>query len=134
MDAPEAALPRPLDRGLAARLELLVSTGVISALTAEAAARVTGWFEELLELDLDESNASACVTHVAMALERATRGDELDPVDVPEQDLAAMARPLELADRIAERLSADGWLLPGYERTMIALHLAVLASRGRRVP
>jgi hypothetical protein len=119
---------RPLDPALAARLELLVSTGVIGPSSAAGSVLVVDWAEELLRFPIEESNASAFVTHVAMALERSTRGEELEPVEVPEQDLLELAGPLELAGELVARLGTEGWQRPDYERTMLALHLAVLRA------
>ncbi len=116
-----------MDEMLLFRLNLLVGAKEIDASIREALIAFVKTIEARYSLQITEDNGAMLVTHLAMALGRICRDEQLEPVDddifaeVREmpiyKELPALYQPLEKELQIT---------LPQVERDYLALHLGAL--------
>lgn len=70
------------------RIKIMEDSGVISAATKDKLHHLRHLFEKMYSIELTEENASACITHFALALERLEKGEDITPIsDVIMDDL-----------------------------------------------
>ncbi len=116
-----------MDEMLLFRLNLLVDAEEIDAFIRDVLIAFVKTVEARYSLRVTEENGAMLVSHLAMALGRIRRGEQLEPVDddifaeVREmpiyKELPALYRPLEKDLQIT---------LPQVERDYLALHLGAL--------
>ncbi|MCG8641715.1 MAG: PRD domain-containing protein, partial [Desulfobacterales bacterium] len=70
-----------MDQLLNQRLDILHNAGEISAEIKMVVMNFVHAFEEKYNLTMTEENASMFITHLAMALARIKRGEEVNPID-----------------------------------------------------
>jgi mannitol operon transcriptional antiterminator len=124
------------DPGLRERLDLLQRSGQVDS---DVAAFVTTWLGRVsaaLGFNVNDSDAGAFVTHTALALQRARRGEAIEKWSADHSaELADAPESVRAADRlVSEALDELGIRLPVQERDFVALHLAAasLKAKGAR--
>jgi transcriptional regulatory protein LevR len=120
-----------IDPALEARLGLLTSSGQIDPDVAEFMIWALAEIEARLGVEVNEEGFSTLCTHMAMALQRARNGKQVETWESKHDELAdypqAVSRAEALADAAQERLGTD---LSAPEREFVALHLAAVEARG----
>ena len=125
-------MTQPLDRALQARLATLVDTGVLHPASRDLTEWAVHEFEALSGASITEETASMLVTHLAMAIERARTGEQLEEPPLDEAELDGLERELVAAASLVDALAERGAALPRYERRLLALHLAAVLLTGQR--
>jgi hypothetical protein len=113
------------------RLDLLEESGQVSPAARTAALGFVEEAERAFAVALDEANGAMLVTHLAMALTRAERGEE-HPGDPP----AAVVDEVRLhetewrfvAERLAACADAIGAPLPDAEQAFVTAHLCAVTG------
>jgi hypothetical protein len=113
-----------IDQGILHRLQLLQETGVISPLTVELTTVAVHRASELVGIRLTDETGAFLTTHLAMAIERSFRGEELAAIDIATNEVDGFAEAEPLAAELVALLASLGAQLPAYEQSMIGLHLA----------
>jgi hypothetical protein len=103
------------------RLDVLEAAGQMSSATRIRVERLVSEVEAAFAVSLEERNGAMFVTHVALSLERARRGEPAPPVP----DLVrTQAAGLEAERRFAAHAAGPG--LPDEEVDLWAIHLAAI--------
>jgi hypothetical protein len=125
-------LPVALVGNLAKRLELLQTSGQVDGDIAEFIAASLARIGDRLGLQVDDDSFGRLATHLAMALQRARDGEQVESWEVDHSDeLAQFPDQVALAQSlIAEAQDRLGAQLAPPERDFVALHLAALRSAG----
>lgn len=114
------------------RIELMETSGMISPHTKAKVNKLCALFKEMYGIELTEQNASACVTHFAMALERLDKGDEIAPAsDAMMEELrqhSDYSAALYMAENIFEQISPLSQNELGY----IILHIITVLGSIRK--
>lgn len=114
------------------RLQLLESSGQVDADVTEFIASSLERIGERLGLAVDDESFGRLATHLAMALQRARDGEQVESWEVDHSDeLARFPAEVSLAGSlIAEAQDRLGAQLAPPERDFVALHLAALRAQG----
>jgi hypothetical protein len=114
-----------------ARLDLLEGSGQVSPTARTATLGVVAAAERAFGVALSEDNGALLVTHLAMALTRAERGEE-HPGDPPQAVVDEVrAREAEwrfVADQLAACAAAVGAPIPDAEQVFLTAHLCVVTG------
>lgn len=118
-----------MDNMLLMRLNLLLDAGEIDEEIIQIIAEFTRMVEEELSLSIDEKNGSMFITHMAMALSRIKKGEEIMPMDESLLDEVKASNAYNkiptLIDEIEKRFDIN---IPKSEFGYIALHLCNLEN------
>jgi hypothetical protein len=120
-----------IDPQLGTRLELLEGSGQIDADVAGFLRESVPSLATELALPLDDETFGTPMTHTALALQRARRGEAIEEWEGSHADeLAAFPQIVAAAEAFATRAETRLDLtLPPQEREFLALHFAALSLR-----
>ncbi len=124
-----------MDKLLIERLDILKEAGEISNEIRAAVTEFAKSFEKKYSLTMTEENASMLITHLAMALARIKRGEEVNAMDELTMDeikqTVIYSELPEFYRMIEDKLQIG---LPDSEKGYIALHacaiMAMLENEG----
>lgn len=118
-----------MDEGLNLRLNLLVDAGEIDESIKEAVTDFIEEIEEDFKVSVDEENGAMLVSHLAMALGRIKRGEEINAMD---EEIFKEVREAPIYTKMPKYYSkVEGRLnitIPQSERDYIALHVSTLVQ------
>jgi PRD domain len=118
-----------LDPPLRQRLSLLAGSDQIDDEIATFMTWALGYIETQVAAPVTDRNLGTLTTHLALALQRAKSGTQVESWDRKHDELGDHPQAVALADFVAsaaeERLGVD---LSPPEREFLALHLAVVAT------
>lgn len=119
-----------MDQVLRERLDILREAREISDEIRDAVIEFTESFEKKYSLTMTEENASMLITHLAMALARIQRGEEIAAIDEPlmeeiRQNSIYCQMP-EFYKILEDMLHIE---LPEAEKGYIALHACAIADK-----
>jgi len=114
------------------RIATLKTSGVISSEVADAAMKAVDWLKNN-HIDTETDNCQMFVTHLAMSLERITRGEQVEGLSQEMMEEVRSSKGYPAAVEFTQYLEQlVGKQLPVEERDYILLHLAVLIEVGGR--
>ena len=121
-----------MDQLLRERLDILKEAGEISEEIGDTVTEFVQSFEQKYSLTMTEDNAAMLITHLAMALARIKKGEEINEIDEQIMDEIRQSNIYgELPGfyrTIEDRLQIE---LPDSEKGYIALHAcAIMAKLG----
>ena len=112
------------------RLGILRSGNVISAGVEDSVRKVISRLEERWKLTLTEENGGRMVTHLAMALMRIKRGED---ITAPEEDVLAEFRDLDVFEASMEIVNdLIAWTpidLPKAEKDYMIVNICLLLDK-----
>lgn len=115
------------------RLQLLKDSGQITETTCARIRDLVLFLEKRTGIVLNEDNAAMLVTHFAIALERASRGENVNPMEemtrLQVRSSAGYASAISLLDEWLKDGSMPG--IHENERDFLLLHLCVLLENLR---
>jgi transcriptional regulatory protein LevR len=119
------------DASLARRIELLRDSGQVDPDIAEFLPTAVAAVAEDIGVTVSDDSFGPALTHMALAFQRARRGDAIEAWSSDHGDeLAAFPRIVARAELLASEAERRlGLTLPAKEREFIALHLAALTVR-----
>lgn len=119
-----------MDEMLNLRLELLENSGEIDSYTRKAVIGFTKNIEKKYSIEVKEENGVMLVTHLAMALSRIKKGEEIESIDeeiFKEVKTTKMYKELpEYYKLLEEQLDI---FIPQNEKDYIALHVCTLIEK-----
>ncbi len=111
------------------RLDLLKKSGTISQESYDDVLKVAAYFREKNGITLTEENASAFVTHLAMALERVRKGEKVVPLDRGVYEAATREPTFAQASSCCRDIRRILPQIPEAESEYICTHVGVLLAR-----
>jgi hypothetical protein len=114
-----------------ARLDLLEGSGQVSPAARAATLGVVAAAERAFAVELSEDNGALLVTHLAMALTRAERGEEHPGEPPPEVVDEVRRREVEwrfVADQLASCAVAVRAPIPDAEQVFVTAHLCAVTG------
>ena len=118
-----------MEQSLYQRLDLLLTAGQINQTIKEAVVDFALAVEEKFKLQLNEENAVMLITHLAMALARILRGEEVE--GLAEEALDELRNKKAFQEMPALYLELEKKLtftIPEAEKNYITLHTCVLVA------
>ncbi len=116
-----------IDKQLENRLEILLSSGTISSAADETVKTVAKRLEEKWEIILNEENGSRFVTHLAMALTRAEKGELVSSMEAEAleefQELESFSKANEI---VQDLLSIIGASFPESEIEFLVVNICLI--------
>ncbi|MBS4538738.1 PRD domain-containing protein [Clostridium sp. D2Q-11] len=119
-----------MDKLLKQRLDILKEAGEISQDIKEATLEFISKFENKYSLEMTEENSSMLVTHLAMALSRIKKGEEIEEMnemaleEVKQSEIYCELP--EFYEAIETKLNIE---IPESEKGFLALHACTLVKK-----
>lgn len=118
-----------MDTSLKERLEILKGAGEISDEIMDVVTEFVKNFEKKYSAEITEENGSMLITHLAMALARIKRGEEINEMDeLALEEIKETPTYNELPEfykKIEDKLQIK---IPDSEKGFIAVHVCTLVS------
>lgn len=122
-----------MDAMLKKRLILLEKAGEIDSSISDVVIDFSNQIERDYSVKITEDNGSMLITHLAMALSRIKKGEEIENIDEEVfREVKASKIYTELSGyykMIEEKLGIN---IPNVEKDYIALHICTLLNKNRR--
>lgn len=118
-----------MDKDLKQRLDLLEKTGQINKNTVKALENFVKVIEDRLNIEITEDNGSMFITHIALAISRIEKGEEIAPLDdLLLAELKASPNYESIPSLIEELEKELDINIPESEYGYIGLHLGILKN------
>lgn len=119
-----------MDQALMERLDILREAGEISGDIKDTVTAFAENFEKKYSLVMTEENASMLITHVAMALARIIRGEDIGEMDETALEEVSQSRIYNELPAFYQSMEAILHIkLPEAEKGFIALHACTLLMK-----
>jgi transcriptional antiterminator len=110
------------------RMNILKDSGTLSQKNYDNVIQVIKYFKDKYNIELTEENASAFVTHLCMALERADKGEPVEPLDRGVYEAASQEPTFAEASACSREIREILPQIPDVEAEYICMHVGVMLA------